>query len=179
MAPLNLRVRSFLLHLAFSIPLFVLDQLTKQWIVNRFPNGPTYPGEEIAVIPGFFNIVRVHNTGMAFGIGNQGGYSNVIFVSIAVVALTFLTVLWLKDSFPTKTSKFAVTLLVAGIFGNVFDRLTRGYVVDFLDFQFGSYHWPSFNVADACICVAAGLLFLTAVRGYSSEDKSEPAASPE
>jgi signal peptidase II len=60
-------------------------------------------------------------------------------------------------------------LLLAGIIGNVTDRLRLGHVTDFLDFQFGSYHWPAFNVADSCICVAAALFLLS---GFTSQDKS-------
>jgi len=100
-------------------------------------------------------------------------HANWIFGGIGIAALTGISLLWRKDAFPDKISKTAAALLVSGIFGNLTDRILpgRGYVVDFLDFQPPFYelidesgHFPSFNVADSCICVAAGLLILSAFR---------------
>ena len=161
--------------MACALPLFALDQLTKQLIVNNFPDPfetPRGMQRVIEVIPGFFNLVRVHNTGMAWGLLNGSAYANPIFISIAAIAMTFLSVLWLRGAFLITSAKLAVTLLVAGIFGNIFDRIFRGYVVDFLDFHVGMRHFPSFNVADSCICIAAGLLFLTAMKSGNEEGVS-------
>jgi len=159
--------------LFLSLPLYALDQLTKLLILLRFPEYPTR--DHIVVIPDFFNLVRVHNTGMAFGMLNGSPYANLLFGGIAVVALGFIVVLWKKNAFPDKITKTAAGLLAAGILGNFTDRMLpgRGYVVDFLDFKLPLYdkiaptsggHFPSFNVADSCICVAAGLLILSAFR---------------
>ncbi len=164
-------MRFFLL---LSLPLYVLDQVTKYLIVASFPNPYLEPARPpIEVIPGFFNIVRVHNTGMAFGKFNGSEYANLAFGLIAVTALVAIVMLWRKDAFPTRSGKIAASLLVSGILGNFTDRVMpgRGYVVDFLDFHLGGYHWPSFNVADSCICVAAALLFLSAFQ------KEAPAAA--
>lgn len=164
-------MRFFLL---LSLPLYVLDQVTKYLIVSSFPNPYMEPARPpIEVIPGFFNIVRVHNTGMAFGKFNGSEYANLAFGLIAVTALVAIVMLWRKDAFPTRSGKIAASLLVSGILGNFTDRVLpgRGYVVDFLDFHLGGYHWPSFNVADSCICVAAALLFLSAFQ------KEAPAAA--
>lgn len=141
---------------ALTLPLYVLDQVTKYLVVRNFEQGDSLP-----IVPGFFNLVRVHNTGMAFGLGNDGPYSNIIFTAIALTALTVITVLWRKGAFPLVMQKVAAALLISGILGNLTDRLLpgRGYVVDFLDFHIGRHHWPSFNVADSCICIAAALLF--------------------
>lgn len=159
--------------LLLSLPLFVLDQATKAWILHRFP---VYPSpESIEVVPGFFNLVRVHNTGMAWGLLNGNPYSNWIFGAIGIAALTGIGLLWKKGAFPDKLTKVAGALLIAGIMGNFTDRILpgRGYVVDFLDFILPLYdkifpgsggHFPSFNVADSCICIAAGLLILSAFR---------------
>ncbi|MCB1078314.1 MAG: signal peptidase II [Verrucomicrobiae bacterium] len=151
-----------------TLPLYVIDQVTKWWIVSNFPD--TY-NEAVApriieAIPGFFNIVRVHNTGMAFGRFNGTEHANLAFGFIAIAALTAIVMLWRRQAFPTKIGKTAAALLASGILGNFTDRVMpgRGYVVDFLDFYIGQSHWPSFNVADSCICVAAGLLFLSAFR---------------
>jgi signal peptidase II len=168
-------MKKFLLFL--SAPLLILDQLTKWWIVSNFPdsyNEPVVP-RTIEVIPGFFNIVRVHNTGMAWGIMNGAEHANWFFGTIGIVAITAITILWRKGAFPDRISKTASALLISGIVGNLTDRLLpgRGYVVDFLDFLPPFYgklfpssggHFPSFNVADSCICIAAGLLIISAFR---------------
>ncbi len=168
------------LFLCLSLPLFIIDQLSKLWIVKTFPAPPG--GKFIEVIPGFFNIVRVHNTGMAFGMLNGTPYANVLFCLIGIVAITFIVVLWKKGAFPDKISKVAAALLVSGIMGNFIDRILpgRGYVVDFLDFQPPFYemidasgHFPSFNVADSCICIAAGLLIVSAFRAPKEEKKKK------
>lgn len=170
-----------------SLPLFLIDQATKLWIVTSFPD-PREPDMQrvIEVIPGFFNIVRVHNTGMAFGMFNGNPYANWIFGTIGIVAVTAIVLFWKKGAFPDRISKVAASLLVSGIAGNLFDRALpgRGYVVDFLDFILPFYdrivpssggHFPSFNVADSCICIAAGLLIISAFR-QPKEEKGEPEA---
>lgn len=157
--------------LPISLPLYVLDQVTKLWVLRRFPPPDEFGhGEEIPVIDGFFWLHRLHNTGVAFGKFNGGAYSNWIFGGISAVAFIAITVLWHKDAFPTRLGKLAAVLLLSGIAGNLTDRLAHGYVVDFLQFRLGplyakisgSEFFPSFNVADSCICVAAALLFITA-----------------
>lgn len=147
-----------------SIPLYIIDQITKWLIVRNFdlPNAQTGYYDQISVIPGFFHITRVHNTGVAFGRFNGTAYANPIFVGVAVIALGVIALLWRKNAFPTWPSRLAVFLLIPGVLGNLTDRLVHGYVVDFLDFDLQFYRWPSFNVADSCICVAAVLLFISA-----------------
>jgi len=151
--------------LLLTLPLYLLDQLTKLLVVRHFPH-ETFRGDEIVVIPGFFNIVRVHNTGMAFGHFNNSQYANLAFGAVAISALIAIIVLWKRNAFPTTPSKTAASLLICGILGNLTDRLMpgRGYVVDFLDFYISTHHWPSFNVADSAICIAAGLLIISAFR---------------
>jgi signal peptidase II len=148
----------FLLYL--TLPFYILDQVTKAWITGRFPTETYLGGGEIVVIPGFFQLVRVHNTGMAWGIGNGSPASNFIFLTIAAVAIGFITHLWRKNLLEGPLSKVAAALLISGICGNVTDRLARGMVIDFLDFNLGFMRWPTFNVADSCICVAAGILII-------------------
>lgn len=168
--------------LGISIPLFILDQLTKWLILQTFPKMPAMsnPNHPIEVIPGFFHLVRVHNTGMAFGLLNGNPYANYIFGGIGLVALTTIVILWRNNAFPDRTTKVAVALLLSGIFGNLTDRILpgRGYVVDFLDFQLPGWqfidkhsggHFPSFNVADSCICIAAAIMIITAIRGMIEE----------
>jgi signal peptidase II len=202
------------LLLKISLPLIVIDQITKWWVVLNMkqPYSPVqeYPYTRISVpfngkywldasevdlipvIDGFFNISRVHNQGVAFGFGNGTAWAPVVFLIVPFVALTVVSVLWKKGVF-VGIAKWSAPLLVAGVIGNLIDRLTQGfvlkgyenesfwtrlsegYVVDFLDFYipFVDYRWPSFNVADSCICIAASLLFLSAFRAEEPK-KLEP-----
>lgn len=154
-------MKKYILYL--TLPLYLLDQLTKWLVIRQFPS-ETYRGEEIVLIPDFFNLVRVHNTGMAFGAFNNSQYANLAFGAVAISALVAISVLWKRHAFPSLPSKLAAALLISGILGNLTDRLMpgRGYVIDFLDFHIGSRHWPSFNVADSCISIAAVLLIISA-----------------
>lgn len=177
------------LLLYLSLPLYLLDQFTKWLVVRHFPEPPA-PPRFIEVVPDFFTIVRVHNTGMAFGLFNGNPNANWIFGIIGLAALTGIVLLWKKNAFPDRLTRTAAALLVAGILGNITDRLLpgRGYVVDFLDFKLPFYelidpasrgHFPSFNVADSCICIAAALLVISAFRpqgsdGESAEDGTAP-----
>lgn len=159
-----------LLYLA--LPLFLLDLGTKEWIVRRFPPPHDVFVASEPVIDGFFDLVRVHNTGVAWGMGNGEQWANWVFGGVGVAALFFVSWLWRKNAFPTRVSQVAAVLLVSGVIGNLVDRLLRGYVVDFLHFNLGFMQWPAFNVADSCICVAAGLLFISAFQ-KTPEDASQ------
>ncbi len=151
-----------------TLPLYLIDQVTKAVVVRSFLHH-----EQSEVIPGFFNLVRVHNTGIAFGQFNEGSSANIIFTFIAVCALVAILIFWRRGHFPGKLNGTAVALLLSGILGNLTDRLWHGYVVDFLDFHIGQHHWPSFNVADSCICIAAGLLLIAAFRNQGDDDNKQ------
>ena len=159
----SLKVMSIVLK--GTLPLFLLDQATKLLIQHSFELG-----DAKSIIPNFFNLVGFHNTGVAFGKFNDASHSNLIFSFVAIFALVFILVLWRKDKFPGRINTYAIVLLVPGIMGNLVDRLWHGYVVDFLDFYINNSHWPSFNVADSCICISAGLLFISAFKGEETID---------
>jgi signal peptidase II len=138
------------------VPLYILDQLTK-WLALKFIG---LPPDEIVVIPNFFSLVQWHNTGAAFGMGHG---NNFFFVGLSVVALIALIVFWRRGVFIGRLPRIGAALLTAGILGNLTDRIVHQFVVDFLLFDlhvpFAS-PWPAFNVADSCICVAAGLFVI-------------------
>src|SRR5262245_20363776 len=137
------------LLLSVSIPLYIIDQLTKALVLAHISTD-----EMIPIIPGFFNLVQVHNTGAAFGMLKD---NNLFFIALSFGALAILTILGWKGVFVDGPSRWAAALLVAGIAGNLTDRILHGHVVDFLDFILPLYgRWPAFNVADSCICIAAG-----------------------
>jgi signal peptidase II len=145
------------LLLTLTLPLYLLDQATKLWIVAKY----RLHVDETEVIPGFFWLHHTANTGVAFGLGNGEAWANYAFGGISVVAAFLIGGLFLKGALPGWTGKAAAGLLLAGIAGNVTDRFLHGYVVDFLRFDLKVMMWPSFNVADACVVVAASLLVLS------------------
>ena len=167
------------LIILLSLPLFALDYVTKEYIVQHFEAPPgaedarhaTYEHESVPVIDGYFDIVRVHNTGVAFGMANGSAWANVVFGGVTIAALLLIWWLCRNNAFPSKVSRVAVALLLSGIFGNLIDRIFRGYVVDFLHFHYRyEWSWPSFNVADSCICIAAVLLFISAFQKAPAKD---------
>ena len=138
--------------LLWALVLVLLDQLTKQWILRHYALWDSTP------ITSFFNIVRAHNTGAAFSfLANHSGWQRWLFVGIGVVATVLIV--WQLRKYPTqKLFCLALASILGGAIGNVLDRLMHGYVVDFLDFYWGSYHFPAFNVADMGITIGAALL---------------------
>ncbi len=138
-----------------ALAFFALDQATKALVLRSISTDEVVP-----VIPGFFYLVQVHNTGAAFGMLRDNNLFFVILASVALVAVALLA--WKKNAFPDTISRWAATLLSAGIAGNLLDRLIHHHVIDFLDFILPWYgHWPAFNVADSCICAAAGLFIIS------------------
>lgn len=132
-----------------SLPLYALDQLTKWWALRN-----VLPDEPRIVVPEFFALVFVTNTGAAFGSFKN---NNLFFIALSIVALTVVTVLLLRRHLPDPLRDVSLALLLAGVLGNLTDRLTHGHVIDFLLFDLHvpfAHPWPAFNVADACICVA-------------------------
>ena len=146
------------LVLFLTLPLYILDQLTKFLVLAHIPTHVT-----IEVIPGFFNLVQVHNTGAAFGMLKD---NNAFFIGLATVALIVLVVMARRGCFLDAPTRLGAALLASGVIGNLTDRILHGYVVDFLDVILPWYgHWPAFNIADSCICIAA-VLFL--VSGFTA-----------
>ena len=141
--------------LGVALPLYALDQWTKLLVVRGLALGDSHE-----VIPGFFALWHSRNRGAAFGMFQGGG---AFFLALALGALVMLTVLWRQGTFAGRWSSAGMCLLVPGILGNVTDRLTRGYVVDFLSFDLhfpGAHPFATFNVADSCICVAVGCFLI-------------------
>ena len=136
-----------------GIIFLILDQLTKYWVVKAIPFAARQ-----TVIPGFFNLTYVTNTGAAWGI-LSGRY----WLLLTISGLVFAAAIWylrtLTDGW--KERYFAIFLVMSGILGNSIDRIFRGAVVDFLQFYIGKYVWPSFNVADSCICVGVFIYILS------------------
>lgn len=150
--------RSFRLWLLVSAVVLVLDQTTKYAITQSLVRG-----EHIA-ITSFFNLVLAFNPGAAFSfLSDAGGWQRWFFSSIAAGA-SVLIVYLLHKHVAEKLFCTALSFILGGALGNLWDRITLGHVVDFLDVYFGGYHWPAFNVADSAIFVGAALLILDSFR---------------
>jgi signal peptidase II len=150
--------------------LLLADRASKLWI-----EGHLTLYDSIPVIPGIFNIVHTQNTGAAFGL-----FANatpvVRFLVLIVASLAMMGIigqmLWQATASAgaaTSRLRFALTLILGGALGNLYDRLRFERVTDFLQVFLGSYEWPSFNVADSAICVGATLLALDMLRGRARE----------
>ena len=132
-----------------TLPLYALDQFTK-YLVLRFVD----PDRPRVVVSDFFDLVHVTNTGAAFGSFRN---NNTFFVILSCAALLFVTALLLRRRSRDFVRDLSLGLLLAGVLGNLTDRLMHGHVIDFLLFDLHvplAHPWPAFNVADSCICIA-------------------------
>jgi len=154
------RLLAYRILLGLALIVFVLDQLTKAWINATMPLG-SYGPLGIEVIPGFFNLVHVGNTGAAWSMLSGKSYFLAVLALATLVAIYFWRrALGLQD----RLTQVAFGLLCGGIVGNLVDRLLHGHVIDFLDFHFGSYVYPTFNIADSGICIGVGLYLWHSLR---------------
>ena len=140
------------LGLAFLI--VIADQFTKVLILGYYQLGDS------THIASFFNLVRVHNSGAAFSfLAGASGWQRWFFTVIGLLAAALI--LWmLKSHAGQKLFAFALACILGGAVGNVIDRVLHGYVVDFLDFHWRSWHFPAFNIADSAITIGAACLIL-------------------
>lgn len=141
--------------LFISLPLYALDQLTKHWVLRSIS-----PYDARIVVPDFFHLVNVTNTGAAFG-SFRG--NNSFFIVISVIALVVVTILLVRRRPSDAWRDVSLALLLAGILGNLTDRLLYGHVIDFLLFNLHirfADPWPAFNIADSCISIAVVLFIV-------------------
>ena len=151
--------------LFLTLPLYALDQLTKHWVLRSISQYDARIG-----VPDFFHLVNVPNTGAAFG-SFKG--NNTFFVIISVIALIVVTVLLVRHRRSDPWRDVSLALLLAGILGNLTDRLLYGHVIDFLLFNLHirfADPWPAFNVADSCISIAVVLFIIHSFGKQKSAD---------
>lgn len=148
------------LYWIIAVGVLVADQLTKYWAAATLVKG------SIPVVP-FLTFTLVHNTGAAFGfLSSAGGWQNTFFMIVAALAAVLIIVmLWRLQDHWVGT---ALALILGGAVGNLIDRMWHGYVIDFIDVYYGTWHWPAFNIADSAITIGAVLLVIDAVKPKAS-----------
>lgn len=142
-------------HLFIALGVVLLDRITKLAIANKMAMYSS-----IQIIPKFFRITHVENTGAAFGLfaDSPSQWKIAILVLFSVLALGIVAALLWRNSHVMTMTGVGLSLILGGALGNLWDRLMHGRVVDFLVFYLGQYQWPAFNAADSAIVIGAGLL---------------------
>lgn len=149
---------SWLRWLALSAAIVVADLATKAWVSSAFRYG------EVREVTSFFNLVLVHNKGAAFSfLADAGGWQRWFFAAVAFVISVVLVVM-LRRQHRNRLLALALALVLGGALGNLWDRVTLGHVVDFVQLHAGGWSWPAFNVADSAISVGVVLLLWDGLR---------------
>jgi signal peptidase II len=149
---------SMLPWLGLALIILIADQFTKVLILGYYKLGDS------TYVTSFFNVVRAHNTGAAFSfLAGASGWQRWFFTAIGVAATVFI-VWMLRSHAGQKLFSFSLACILGGAVGNVVDRLLHGYVVDFLQFHWGGWFFPAFNVADTAITIGAIGLILDELR---------------
>jgi signal peptidase II len=158
-------MRKYFFFIAAAV--LLLDRLAKWSVASNIPLH-----DSVTVIPGYFHLTHVENTGAAFGLFAESTAQWKIgaLVSFSVIALMVVSALLWKHSHALSTTTIGLSLILGGATGNLWDRMMTGHVVDFLDFYVGSYHWPAFNVADSAIVIGAILLVSEIVFAKSANE---------
>ncbi len=148
------------LFLASNI-LIILDQVSKMWVQARIPEN-----HSLVIIRNFFSLTHIRNPGVAFGIlaSNESYLKIPLFIIFSLIAILCILVFFYQTPSDRKTSIVGLILLFSGAIGNLIDRIMYQEVVDFLDFYYNGYHWPAFNIADACITIGVFLVMLDIFR---------------
>lgn len=141
-----------------ALVVFALDQISKYMAVKSLIYHAEVP------LTSFLNFTLLHNSGAAFGfLNNAGGWQNLFFIVIAIiVSLVILGMVRRLNPYDTQAG-IGLMLILGGALGNLLDRVRFGYVIDFIDFHYESWHWYTFNIADAAITIGAFLLALDAL----------------
>lgn len=148
-------------HLLIALAAVLLDRITK-WIVVQ-----TIPLDDVVnIIPGLFRLTHLENTGAAFSLfaDSTSPFKTMLLIAFSLLALAVVFFLLWKDRAFYNSGTLALSLILGGAVGNLWDRLADGKVTDFLDFYIGIHHWPPFNIADSAIVVGALLLLMRMLR---------------
>lgn len=167
--PLPKRLIRTALWLDLSLLVIALDLWTKSLATEHLQ---LY--RPVEIFP-HFNLMLAHNSGAAFSfLADAGGWQRWFFAGVAVVIVVVMTT-WISRLQPNQRwLACALALIIGGAVGNVWDRITLGYVVDFLDFWWGDYHFPAFNIADTAITIGAGMMIIDMLRNTDGKSPEQP-----
>jgi len=145
------------IHFLLALLVVVLDRWTKRLAATRIPMYRT-----VQIIPGFFRLTHTENTGAAFSLfaDSPSHWKTVLLIGFSAVAMVVVSVWLWRQSHPLSLTGIALSLILGGAMGNLWDRVASGRVVDFLLFYVKNYQWPVFNLADSSIVVGAALLVI-------------------
>jgi signal peptidase II len=155
-------------HIIIAALILLCDRMTKALVAQKIA-----VSDSIDVVPGVFRLTHVQNQGAAFGLfaDYPSEWKVAMLILFSVAALAVVSALLWKNGNALNTTAIALSLVFGGALGNLWDRVVSGRVIDFLDFYFGSHHWPAFNIADSAIVVGA-LLLLSEIFLAPQEEKA-------
>src|SRR5260370_783816 len=163
------RARS--VHFFLALRVVLLDRATKRLVAARIA---MYT--HIQIIPGFFRLTHTENTGAAFSLfaDSPSHWKTALLIGFSVIAMVIVSVLLWRQSCALSLTAIALSLILGGAVGNLWDRVASGRVVDFLLVYYKQYQWPVFNLADSAIVVGAGLLVIEILWGKSHTEERHP-----
>jgi len=159
------------ISLGIALIVLILDLASKYWVESALAFGQKIP------LTGFFNLVLTYNPGAAFSfLSEESGWQR-WFLSGVAGSAALLIVYLLNKYKHEKLFCMSLSLILGGALGNLYDRITLGHVVDFLDFYVGTYHWPAFNIADSAIFIGAALMIYESFRNKGDPENSKEKAN--
>ncbi len=163
------------LFLASNV-LIILDQYTKMWVNTHVPKH-----RFILVIDDFFAITHIRNPGVAFGLGADWSseYKTYLFIGFSIIAIVAILIFFHQTPQENKIVRIGLILIFSGAIGNLIDRILYQEVIDFLDFFYGSYHWPAFNIADSCITIGVLLMLVDLIQAGKTPHAEDSSDTPE
>ena len=158
-----------ILHFILAVVIILLDRWTKRLVASHIA---LYT--HIQIIPGFFRLTHTENTGAAFSLfaDSPSQWKTTLLIAFSLVAMVIVSILLWKQTRPLTMTGIALSLILGGAVGNLWDRLASGRVVDFLLFYVKQYQWPVFNLADSAIVVGASLLVLEILFSRAKDETS-------
>ncbi len=160
------------LHFLIALLVVLVDRWTKRLVAGRIA---MY--RQIQIIPGFFRLTHTENTGAAFSLfaDSPSHWKTALLIGFSLLAMVIVTVLLWKQTRALTITSVALSLILGGAVGNLWDRVASGRVVDFLLFYVKRYEWPVFNLADSAIVIGAGLLVLEILLHKAPAEQAPPA----
>jgi signal peptidase II len=157
-------------HILIATTVLLLDRISKAVVAANVPLH-----DSVTVIPGFFRITHVLNRGAAFGLFSESPsqYKIGFLIGFSIIALLVVSTLLWKHTHQMTSTAFALSLIMGGALGNLWDRLFSGHVVDFLEFYLGNYIWPDFNIADSAIVIGALILMAEIIFSPKAQTTAE------